>query len=130
MYVLLQFYFVDCRRVIQHVLRHFLGYTQVRLLRIRLKELLVACDARPDKWMTYLRRLCDHFARHNTVVPTDTAAARRGGTTLGSTGSAGATLDINAFYHLVTYLKVQVNEEGLRRLFASVALLDDCRLVS
>jgi hypothetical protein len=103
---------------------------QVRLLRIRLKELLVACDVRPDKWMTYLRRLCDHFARHNTVVSTDTAAARRGGTTLGSTGSNGATLDINAFYHLVTYLKIQVNEEGLRRLFASVALLDDCRLVT
>ena len=77
--------------------------------------------------MTYLRRLCDHFARHNTVVPTDTAAARRGGNTLGSTGSDGATLDINAFYHLVTYLKIQVNEEGLRRLFAAVALLDDCR---
>jgi hypothetical protein len=109
---------------------------QVRLLRIRLKELLVACDARPDKWMTYLRRLCDHFARYNTVVPTDTAApaaatpakgGRRGSTTLGSTGTDAATLDINAFYHLVTYLKIQVNEEGLRRLFAAVALLDDCR---
>ena len=101
---------------------------QVRLLRIRLKELLVACDARPDKWMKYLRRLCDHFARYNTVVPTD--AARRGGTTLGSTGTDGATLDINAFYHLVTYLKIQVNEEGLRRLFPAVALLDKCRYVS
>jgi len=107
------------------------------MLRARVANLLIATGLPYAKWKTYLRRLCDHFARHNTVVPTDTAAnaaashahgGRRGSTTLGAVeASDAATLDINAFYHLVTYLKIQVNEEGLRRLFAAVALLDDCR---
>ena len=116
-----------------------LFFFQVRMLRARVAGLLIATGLPYAKWKTYLRRLCDHFARHNTVVPTDTAATaaaaatpakggRRGSTTLGAVeASDAATLDINGFYHLVTYLKIQVNEEGLRRLFAAVALLDDCR---